>query len=407
MWLSYQRVNRSIRIKRDERRNRGAVDPGACPLQRHRIPHEWAPHQTSERQTSVLLISNASIFFEFSMRVTGFALDTQERILATGQSLEDLLGNPLPESAYRLYHAMEAILPIRRCLDDECRMLNDAMRRRLTGQILKIFDPGRSPVTARFIPFERFIEDEWQPEEATDEDVFLEFVDMDMFSIEDDCVLTRQNITCLISLALIQNPVLIDAFLEGKDVVKLLDVDVSIASSETQRRCWPELAPEKLSVRQRDGTMVQFLGFLCHVIGPTDVLMHYIAEMTVEGSKCPSWYTRTPYIIGELLNGVGVDVNASDYAVTPLQILVEKRSPHFSELLQHGADPNRTGRIGGRTLRRLSLRWSQATPLHINRELARFDSPQDTTADEISKLLESRGGRDFVREAPVEEEGDD
>jgi hypothetical protein len=150
-------------------------------------------------------LSNASIFFEFSMRVTGFALDTQERILATGQSLEDLLGNPLPESAYRLYHAMEAMFPIRRCLDDECRMLNDAMRRRLTGQILKIFDPGRSPVTARFIPFERFIEDEWQPEEATDEDVFLEFVDMDMFSIEDDCVLTRQNITCLISLALIQN----------------------------------------------------------------------------------------------------------------------------------------------------------------------------------------------------------
>jgi hypothetical protein len=230
--------------------------------------------------------------------------------------------------------------------------------------------------------------------------------------------------------------VLIDAFLEGKDVVKLLDVDVSIASSETQRRCWPELAPEKLSVRQRDdggrhlafsgggllsainyaepyanlhGPMAFFLDYLelCELIPPTDFLMHYIAERTVEESKCPCWHTHTPCMVGRLLNGGDVDVNASDYAVTPLQILVGKRSQHALKLLQHGADPNRTGRIGGRTLRRLSLRWSQASPLHINRELARFDSPQDTTADEISKLLESRGGRDFVREAPVEEEGDD
>ncbi|OIW28792.1 hypothetical protein CONLIGDRAFT_644953 [Coniochaeta ligniaria NRRL 30616] len=387
-----------------------------------------ATHRDNRLQSFAL--SEATIYYEYSMRVLGFALDLQEKALETGQSLEDTISDPIPESTVRLYHAMEDIAPVLQWLDERFPILDDDMRHSLTGQYLTVFDPGPSSIMSRFLPFRVFF---FRRPLESDADLFLEFLDMNMFSIQEDCVVTRRSVTTLISLALLRSEMLIESFLEGEDVVGLLEADVFIASSEERQRRWSKFRTDgrtedwnpQWNYPASSGGLLSAIvsGVWATTRDATDYwcfLLEVMVTFTTRRrqirrhARPPSRFLYLGGLCIKLLGTYGIDVDASDYAITPLQILVERRLPKaVEEILEKGADPNKTGKVGGKTLRRQTRRWSQASPLHINKELAPFDRDVSSSslvdddvllAIRISSLLESHGGKDFVKVSSAGEE---
>jgi len=214
-------------------------------------------------------------------------------------------------------------------------------------------------------------------------------MDMDMFNVRDGCTATTQrSMKALITLALVDCSIgrlLLRSFLEAQDNTNLLELEISIASSEKRLRLLSESLPDKAGIE--DGLwrrpsvvggvlcaiatalfditrsdcvtvltsfMPSLIDALCTVASPTNTLMHYGMDVAgdQDSSEQSEFSEQRPYteklVVDQTLDQEELDRNASNYAMTPLQILVEKRAYNLIKaLLVNGTDPNRTGKFGG------------------------------------------------------------
>ncbi|KAB5577829.1 hypothetical protein GE09DRAFT_1214035 [Coniochaeta sp. 2T2.1] len=331
--------------------------------------------KNEDEELRFFALTPANIYYGYSRRVIGFALHVQGEILTSEYAAVPLLRNPLPVSILQLYNAMEAVWIVLLALDEEVktRRFPEAVRKGLLELYQKLFDPRNSPITARFIPLKRLtssLTEAWESMRS-DKDVALAFVDLNMVCVHHQHAATRREIELLFTLALVGSEVLIEEFLKGKDIECLLDVNLSI-TSERHRDYWTS-----------DGD---------------------------NGGALPTAFDDPEVFIFEQIDFHGPDYNAPGYVTTPLQIAVEQRAKWaVRRMLEASADPNSTGTVCGKALRRQSRRWSQASPLHIANMLATTDDdgytqPESSANDPtergttISAILMEHGAKDFVQE---------
>jgi hypothetical protein len=280
--------------------------------------------------------------------------------------------------------------------------------------------------------------------------------DMKAFRVRHKSAATVHDAQCVIKLALLGLNHLLGAFLTGKSITNLLETEVTVELKAThgvgylihespgnigkcghlmlRRTVTGSLFSALEGYRQylycthgytddpvANLTKVldtQFTG----TVPVTELLIYFLAEGFDKEDR--PWFPkslrlRDPAILHSLF-GHGADPNAADYAMTPLQLAVERRDTvAVRALLEREADPNRIGIVGGKLTKSISRRWCQASPLRIIRQaphpledvyqdiaLVKLRELDQMTKGMIERWLLERGARDFEQTDATQEEVD-
>jgi hypothetical protein len=330
--------------------------------------------------------------------------------------------------------------------------LQKATRDRLVREICRLFQPEQGTIIPRFIPWYQVGTHQWHISGTA-----MDFEDMERFQVIHGVLVIRRDIKMTIICALLGFEDGIALTLDGTDVAELLDVEVTLnpkgldallpqASDDADRGLYNARDHPNFSFsfpsRTVSGNLVSALGAFHHhswlasfyagspvtifihaitylnsLISLSAALLYFLSVVTPRYDKNqeyepPCTELGWAVMLARLLDN-GADPNTSEYALTPLQLAVEKRNIMAVRiLLQRGADPDGIGREGGKVLKMpgFGQRWRHTSPLRINRQAPHpleelypgLYNPECLQQDisDIEELLEKHGARDF-EVAPV------
>lgn len=408
-----------------------------------------SPHLTTHSNAKLRFFALESdrVYHEFSSRLINIVWKLQYKIMARNPPLPDQICDTTPDYLTILHFPLENIAACIRPHLDVKRMVNPSMES-LVRQFADLFTSEQSAVVSRFASLSLPGGHRWQ------DDTAWRLEDMDRLQLHDENIPTRRHVRAIALMTLLGSERLTTLILEGIDAAKLFDMEVTMDFKVKGNETYYPLALEgasggpsgidrdadrpRLPIRSVSGNLLLALGcFREHLllegrygydpvghlitslvsmtpnpIDMTELLMHYLATQYDRRNPPAHMFLRygEDPTLARLLDR-GADPNAAGYALTPLQLAAEfKNLECLLLLLEGGADPNGVGEVGGKLPKGqgLSLRWSSASPLKVNREaphpleeiylgqpLKSLRGFVERNMRAIANILEERSGRDF------------